>query len=505
MRAVVVRVDRGIATVELAIVADRPADVDPADTEMYGKWIAERLRRSHCAVPGNAGDVIVVLDREQATIRLMELPTLDSDELPDMARLTMQRDTHVEGGSLAVDFLERTTGAHAGGDAGTTSVLVAAASQRVIDFAERLVEAMGGKSPVVTLRLFGVMALLREQAMAAPERAMVGIDANTECIELIVLRGEELLYTRGVRLADSEALASEVKRSWMSYRFTQKDEAIANAVVFADSAARDVLSAGLTRIIGAPLAGFAIPDTIRIGEHVDREAVDLTLPLVGLAIDRASGRGTIDLASPRRAPDLAARRRIRLLAAAGVLILVGFAGWTIGNIQRKGLEQDVNGLRVRATNALPELDRFKRDTLKLEHLKTWAGVQPAWLDHALYLHAFAPDPSSVVLNSFIGSIDASDVQYSREQRWSIVSDMKVTLDGEARDRSVADALRDALVENGHYTVTSTGADTEGGRRLSSPFSYVLRTRKSGAPEEKRSQSPGAGGDANGAPAMKDGS
>jgi len=271
MRAVVVRVDRGIATVELAIVADRPADVDPADTEMYGKWIAERLRRSHCAVPGNAGDVIVVLDREQATIRLMELPTLDSDELPDMARLTMQRDTHVEGGSLAVDFLERTTGAHAGGDAGTTSVLVAAASQRVIDFAERLVEAMGGKSPVVTLRLFGVMALLREQAMAAPERAMVGIDANTECIELIVLRGEELLYTRGVRLADSEALASEVKRSWMSYRFTQKDEAIANAVVFADSAARDVLSAGLTRIIGAPLAGFAIPDTIRIGEHVDRE------------------------------------------------------------------------------------------------------------------------------------------------------------------------------------------------------------------------------------------
>ncbi len=482
LRAIVVRVERGIATVEKVVAEDRPSDIDPSDLESYGRWLGDTLRRSGMSVGAGAGEVIVTIDREQTTIRRLELPTTDVDELPDMARLAMHRDTQVEGGSLAVDLLLRGHASESNESKGMP-VLIAAASERAIDRARRLVETLGGKSPVVTVRTFGTARLLRDLDATPEAKAVVGIDCSGEAIELVVVRGGEIVYTRGVRLADSDALASEAKRSWMSYRFTQADEPIGAAVVFGGDAVREALAPALDRVIGSALVGFAPSASIRIAAGLDRDALALCLPLVGLALERCSGDETIDLASPRKAPDFAARRRIRVLAAAGVLVVACLIGWTIGNMQRKSFEANVADLADKATGALPELERFKRDSLKLEHLKTWSAVKPDWLEHARFLYGFTPDSTKVVLNSFIGTLDASDVQYGRNKKWSVVADLKVTLDGEAKDRTVADALRDALVENGRYTVTSTGADTEGGRRLSSPFSYVLRTSRPQSPQE----------------------
>jgi len=50
-----------------------------------------------------------------------------------------------------------------------------------------------------------------------------------------------------------------------------------------------------------------------------------------------------------------------------------------------------------------------------------------------------------------------------------------TLDGEAADRATADGLRDALVKDKGYALSSAGADARGGRRLPYPFAYTLRT------------------------------
>ena len=69
-----------------------------------------------------------------------------------------------------------------------------------------------------------------------------------------------------------------------------------------------------------------------------------------------------------------------------------------------------------------------------------------------------------MLDTLTANLEASDVQFDRSKRWKIAADLKIALAGEAKDRATADALRDALVDNGRYTVTSTGADTEGGEQ-----------------------------------------
>lgn len=490
LRAIVVSVDGERATVERALAAQVPGEVDGNDTEAIARWIAETLRASAFPGGGAIAETIVTLDREQATVRRLELPTDDPDELPDMARLAMQRETPIESGSLAVDIIPREIGATA------TTVLIAAAPESVVARARRIGEVVGHGSVVVGLRAFGVARLLRDArpqpAAGSSESsgAIAAFDSSGDTLELIVARGGEIIYSRGVRVADAAGAASEAKRSWMGYRFSQSDEALAAAFLFAPEARRAEFSASLDRALGTPLAPFTAGGSLRVAEGVDRDALGVAWPLAGLVLERVGDEETINLAAPRRAPDLAARRRLRLLAGVGVLVIAALVGWTVGNLSRARYKSEVEELTVDATAKLPSHFRFKRDAMKIEHLRAWSGAQPDWLEESRFIHQFAPDSTKVVLDSLSATLEASDVQYDRSKRWKIVADLKVALTGEAKDRATADALRDALVENGRYTVTSTGADTEGGRRLASPFTYVLRGAVSKATADERAKPSG---------------
>lgn len=486
LQAVSLVVDGGTATVERALVVDVPGDVvapegDAGDVDALGRWIADALRRA--GFPGDVDETIVVLDREQATIRRIDLPTDDPDELPDMARLAMLRETPVEAGALAVDLVPRET------RGATTTVLVAAAPAGSVHRLLRLAGACGRQGAVVSLRAFGTARLLAAAAgkpapAAGDEPGIVAaFDCSGEACELLVVRGGELVHSRGVRTADDAAAASEAKRSWLGYRLAQAGERLGAAHLLAPASIRAAVAPALEKALGAPLGSFEPGPSVRVAASVDREALGRAWPLVGLALERHDGGDTINLAAPRKAPDLAARRRLRLLAGGGVLVLAALAGWTLGNLSRQSFAAEVATLTNLATGQLRDFHRFKRDEYKLGHLRAWESAQPEWLEEARIIHGFAPDTTKVVLDSFLATLEASDVQY-RDRAWKIAADLKISLTGEAKDRATADAFRDVLVENGRYTVTSTGADTEGGRRLGSPFLYVLRAKAASAAQDK---------------------
>jgi hypothetical protein len=69
----------------------------------------------------------------------------------------------------------------------------------------------------------------------------------------------------------------------------------------------------------------------------------------------------------------------------------------------------------------------------------------------------------------------SEIEYGKNGTFDATPELRFVVDGEAKDRGVADALRDALVREKGYTLGSTGADARGGRRLPAPFAYTLRT------------------------------
>jgi len=146
-----------------------------------------------------------------------------------------------------------------------------------------------------------------------------------------------------------------------------------------------------------------------------------------------------------------------------------------------------------ATRA-PMARRAKRDELRLKHVDAREKLAPDWLAHLDILRRFAPDPSVVVLDGMTAQFSGVEIEYGKNGTFDATPELRFVVDGEAKDRGVADALRDALVREKGYTLGSTGADARGGRRLPAPFAYTLRTSELvPASSKEPSSSSSAGG------------
>lgn len=467
LRAVEIRGGRGPLEVVRALCVDRPASVSAENAGAYGHWIGEVVR--HAGFPAS-GDVVVAIDRERCSLRMVELPTDDESELPDMARLAAQRDTPAEAGALVVDIVARSTGER------STKALLATAPERSIELLRQLAAAAGYRAARITPRTLGTACLLR---VPQGETAVtVAVDLSGDAVELVVVDEGGMRHSRGVRVDRDDydaALVSETKRSWAAWRLGAAEVPLARIVVMGDARSSELIRESLADSFAAPIDRFTPGPRLRVAPTADDEALSRAWPLVGLLIEANAGEETINFASPRKAPDLAARRRMRVLAGAGAVLIASLLGWTAGRQSWKSLESEVEATGEQVASGLPLYEKYKRDTARNLHVSMWRRATPQWLDHLRFLHGFASDPSKVVFDRWNGTLDASDVQYGRDGTWSIEHEVTILLQGEARDRTAADALRDALVDDARYSLTSTGPDTEGGRRLKSPFSYVLRS------------------------------
>ncbi len=430
--------------------------------------------REILGVPG--APCVIALAREESLIGRVELPCDDEAELRSMARMALVRDYSVEGMETLCDFQRSST------SSGVTSVVVAAATRARIDEAS----ARAG-SPVarISVRALGMLALIRASD-TMQHGCTLAVDATRDMLECTLVRDGELLHSRGAALGSGSdeqkntAILVEFRRLLAALRSSPDGLALDRVVIVADKSVAALIAPQLAAIAGCsavrldshPRVAFASAD-------VREQACASCLPLAGLLLeDDAAVVATgdaIDLLHPTALIDVAARTRQRILTIAGIMVIAGLGGWTFGARSWSALEGRHDDLRAKARTASPLRLRYKRDDLKVKHIEAYRLLAPNWLAHFDGLRRFAPDPSSVVLDSLSAQLDATEIEFSDTGKMSAKPELRFILDGEAKDRTTADALRDALVKEKGYTVGSTGADARGGRRLPYPFAYTLRT------------------------------
>ncbi len=435
--------------------------------------------REVLGVPGMAA--IVALARDHALVGRIELPTDDEAELRSMARIALLRDFSVEGAETLCDF-QRSSSAD-----GMTSIVGAAATRVRIDEASA---RAGGPVARISLRALGMLALIRASDTLR-QGATLAVDVTRDAVECTLVRDGELQHSRGGAVAGATAearaasVAVEFRRLMAALRGASAGSpssglAVDRVILACDRELAGLLSPQLAAIAGAsavrldahPRLSFASPDL--------REQVCAgCLPLVGLLLEDEqaveSAGNAVDLLHPTPQIDVAALRRERALVVAGAVIVAALGGWTLGAQSWRTLESRHDDLLAKARNAEPVRLGFKRDELKLRHIEAYRGLAPDWLAHFDALRRFAPDPSSVVLDGLTAQLDGTEISYTDAGKMSSAPELRFVLDGEARDRATADGLRDSLVQEKGYTVSSTGADARGGRRFPYPFAYTLRT------------------------------
>ncbi|MFM1821873.1 MAG: hypothetical protein RI967_139 [Planctomycetota bacterium] len=456
--------------------------------------VAEALAAGSIA----AGPVLLALPRADALVAIESLPSDDEAEMRDMARIAIARDGSADGVPSLGDFqvVSRAPG--------ETTVVLAVAPRAP---ATARVEAAGVPVARLGVRALGTAALLRASD-AFSKGLVIAVDLPSSGCELVVVRDGAFVHARSVEIEEGDAearagsVALEFRRLLAALRAEDSAARPAKVVLLAAADAAAALARRLAPIAECPCERLESHPRVELRLGEAREAFRAEgWPLAGLLLEEgAPAGGAIDLLHPVPPIDVAARTRQRVLAIAGLAIIAGMAGWTFGNMSWRALEERRDGLEEKARGALPELKRFKRDELKAKHLDALRGLAPSWLAHLDALRRFAPDQSLVVFDGMTAQLSGTEFEYGADGRFTAKPELKFVLDGEAKDRATADALRDALVKEKGYTLGSTGADARGGRRLPYPFAYTLRTtdlapkspEQSAAPTGSGAKSGGAG-------------
>jgi hypothetical protein len=176
-----------------------------------------------------------------------------------------------------------------------------------------------------------------------------------------------------------------------------------------------------------------------------------------------------------------------------LVVVAALTGWTLGSGEWRRMEERLQDLEEKARGALPEHQRFKRDRFRAMHLEAWQQGTPDWLEYAVELGGFAPDQSRIVFDQLSGALDPAYARLvkepQREPRMVVRRGVRINLEGEARDRTGVEGLRESLVRDSRLNLESIGSEKTGGRRLPIPFSFLLRQ---GDGENKGSAKPPAG-------------
>lgn len=434
-----------------------PEDLDNATPQVLGSRLAEGLRRAGL-VPGPA---IFAVPRSVLSIRRVELPPAHDDELPEMVHLSVERDLPIDAADAVMDFtvVERRSDG--------LSVDVVVASEREIGRIREVASAAGIPVVRITPRCHGAARF------ADVATTTLLVDVTGEGLELTLVDAGVQIWSRGVAIGGgsdapptADQLVPETRRSWTSYRLTNDEIADPSLLVLGGERIADSCQA-----IGEATGLDAVRFT---GEGVVETELDMQgiWPLVGLLLPGSRG-SIIDLANPRRTPDIAARWRQRLLAAIGLAIIATGIGWTAGNRGLDDLSREVADLRDKANPALDEHLRHRRDRLRTGHLEAWASLRPDWLEHLTVAATPRTDGMSVVLDEFGGALGVEATEFAKPDRFSIDSSVRLTVEGEASQRTEAASVRQWLVEDERYVLRNTTADTDGGRRYRYPFAFVL--------------------------------
>ncbi len=496
-----------------AITRPLPEGTDPGDAKAVGAVVASILEET-----GSRGaSAVFALPRSLASTKRFELPSRDPAELPEMVRLAMQRDLPIDSATAEIDFVA--TGTSERG----SRIFAVAVPGSVVRFQREVAAAAGLDLEAISLRCLGTSYLAgrldpetitrsegSEESVASPSptvgdpaaegpSSLLAVDIGSEDLELSFVGEGVLRFARGVELqaADSslllaETISSETRRTWLSYRISQGDEAVVAAVVLGGSDAARLAAPQLAAATGLP--------SRLLRQHPDVRTVDegvaAAWPLVGLLLERRKSRGGLDLAHPKRPPDLAKRRRVRALAQVSLVLVAGFGGWTVGRGELAASEARASELEGDARKALSEFLELKRERLRLGHLEAWRSVQPGWLDHALAVDAMLASVDAgdgkPLLDTMQGSLDAGTIRYARNGTFEVDPQIRIVLEGESADRSTGDALRDFIVADDRYQLRSTGADAAGGKRLPIPFSFQLRTDVASGEDAAKASGSGKG-------------
>ncbi|MEM9644229.1 MAG: hypothetical protein AAF989_04475 [Planctomycetota bacterium] len=369
---------------------------DAAVIELGDRSIHEVLRAEVDSRGWAKADALIAIGRGKAELREMQLPAVPDGELPDMVRFQALRSFASAGESSTVDFLVTRR------DEDGVEMIVAAIGPTMLSQVQEVCDSVGLTAARVSLRPLCSAALYLTRQNAKADDEVVLIDLLRDDAEIIIARGDTVVFVRTVRLpnesaARAKALAGELKRSLLACGSDSNNRRV---ILWGLASAHQDDLEQLQKATGSPaetLDPFALVDVGRktaadLPTHTGRLA-----PLVGLlASDESHADRLVDFLQPRQRPE-PKKNHAKLAALIGVPIaatlLLGYSIYS----QFASMDRQIEALKMANEELKPSIDFADESLANVAQVDKFLDGDVNWLAELQRLASNMPDAKDLIV------------------------------------------------------------------------------------------------------------
>ncbi|MFM9966661.1 MAG: hypothetical protein ACKV2Q_36245 [Planctomycetaceae bacterium] len=440
-------VTHGGVRVRKGFLLEWPEGKSPAaDVPAAGSWLAGQF----ASLGLTAKSVLVTLPREDAIVRVLEVPNVPDAELPNVVKFQAAAKSARQLDTLLLDFLPLPPREGVAG----REVLVATIGREILDSLRLVLSRTGCELVGVSLTAPAMVELIArlEKSDPPPRHAVeLAIVAHEQLVEISLLRDRALLLTHSARLPDDmnapdreqQAIVAEVNRSLVALKRQHPELTLSRTWLWGEPDKLHGLAAVIRKRFACEVHvedPLVLPGlTFDAGGEVASNAL-FTGP-VGLLFGQAGRLAqSLDFLHPRQPVVPRDLRRLwgSVGSAAAVMVLIGAFGWRWSAI--RSLETETDELKSQSEQLKKELDGAAGLVKNVDMVGRWVDQRVAWLDR---------------LHDLTKSMQGTDRRYLRKLNClpgsgGVVGTVRG--DGFAKDREDIDDLTSKLLSNEGVTV-----------------------------------------------------
>ncbi|UCG15111.1 MAG: pilus assembly protein PilM [Phycisphaerales bacterium] len=440
-----------------------PQDVNPGDSESFGRLIREFLDRERITTR----HAVVDVPRDQATVKLLKgLPPARPEDLPGVIAMQFERELPFPASQASIDYAGPVTDPKRG----TQTALAAAVREEVLNDYVAIFRAAGLKLEHVGLRPNANRIAVNAVVDPGRHERVLFVDVGPAFTEIDVICDGHLVFTRAasvhvpkeipsepppeaaepstldldqpVRLSAAlgsgvgersgvvNALVVEVVRSIEAFRSDDPEAPPSHVVIGGGTGVEEALADALHDRLDMTTELFN--PALHLGWDAERgAAAGGFAAALGLVLGRvAAGEARLDFMHPKRVVTATEQQLKKLplvgAAAAVVLIGLGVAYWTLVVPQQRILDQYDEQIAAAQENRR-DMENLRK---LIKNVEQTEADQIVWLDELYDALSCLPGDDQLVLRSiemrqkdrYIGLAARAD---SRETLTDAVDDLQV--------------------------------------------------------------------------------
>ena len=394
------------------------------------------------------GEAVVSVGRANVELRTLQLPKVESDDLPDIVRFQAMKQFAGLTEASPVDFVVLPSSA---GSDDTLSVLAASlnlVSQKEI---QKQAADAGLEIQKIILRPFAVAQLLPLADEKLRNQNLLMVDILGDEADLTIVEKGCVVFIRSVKLPSSDEsvvgpwLVGEMRRTLMAAAGQRNGLNVDQVLVWAQQSVADSLSDRAASQLQLPIEVIDPFSKVKVEDEAKKQLQEIGksrfAPLLGVLVAEAAGhKHDIDfLNTKRRPPKKKPVVRYALMAGAAASLVLGGLWYYYSS--HSALDSQIAELTLASKDLDEAVELAQKNTQRWKAVEAFVEKEVVWLDELERLSSVLPGANEVIVRN---------TNFSLIERGAGLA--KLEANAVARDRNTGSKIEDLLRNPPYYQV-----------------------------------------------------